>query len=55
MKDGFIKVAAATVPISVADIGNNIIKIQTEKRKKAKENHFNERKSANYAFFNLIF
>lgn len=28
MKDGFIKVAAATVPISVADIGNNIIKIR---------------------------
>lgn len=28
MKDGFIKVAAATVPISVADINSNVLKIR---------------------------
>lgn len=36
MKDGFIKVAAATVPISVADIGSNILKIR-EQIKRADE------------------
>lgn len=36
MKDGFIKVAAATVPISVADISSNVLKIR-EQIKRADE------------------